>query len=311
MGYYSSEEYFTSYGNDFGGGALPNANTFTTEAATIDSTGKIVSIYQNGTQTATTTLGQAVGAITPGLTVGGTFNSASNGWQGDIQEVLSYDHQLSTVEMNQVNLYISNKYGLYSPQQTGIWYNSAPYNAAGVQAEIIRNHWNKQQANTYIALQSNTSGIDTLGLIDWFQASAVNGLAANGTPNTLPNNGASVSSWTDCAFGNNITQSVSGNQPTFVSGESNSQAGVHFTGNQWLYNANSLGAGLNQDITLITVADTSNLAANQFPYSIGQPSTTHARSLGYYAGEEYFTSYNDDFGSGPLPNANTFTDARP
>jgi Chitobiase/beta-hexosaminidase C-terminal domain len=69
-----------------------------------------VTFYQNGISTGTGTL-SGVQNISPGIAVGAT-TSGANGWQGDVAEVLVYDHQLSDAELQQVTLYLGAKYGL-------------------------------------------------------------------------------------------------------------------------------------------------------------------------------------------------------
>ena len=222
-----------------------NLNSYNIEMATLNSSLSQVTPYLNGSPGSVSAI-SGLQAMTPNITVG-ALSGGSYNWQGDISEVLVYNHQLNSTEIASVNQYLGDKYGIYTPNAT--WYNSAPYNASNIQPEIIKNQWNEAQANAYIALQSNSSGVVTHGLLSWFHADSLSALV----------NGAGVASWIDSALGNNVIQITSGNQPVFVSSETNGQAGVHFTGNQWLYNANSLGIGLNQDITLITVASTSNL----------------------------------------------------
>ncbi len=102
------------------GGPVPSANTFTQQTGSLDSTGRIVTFYQNGSQTATDTLPAAAALpLAAGICVGynGYNGIPSNwqGWQGDLSEVLVYDHQLTSTEMAQVSTYLAVKYNLPLP----------------------------------------------------------------------------------------------------------------------------------------------------------------------------------------------------
>jgi hypothetical protein len=199
--------------------------------------------------------------------------------------------------MSQLNLYLINKYGLYAPQQTGIWYDSAPYSNAGIQSEIIKNQWDRAQANDYYALQSNSSGVVTTGLVSWFKADS--GVATTGT---------AVSSWTDSAIGT-IAQASSNNStsPTYITREATGEPGVRFSGTTWLNSPNSLSLATAADMTLVTVVSSSDPSAPEDSISLGQPgNNTTLRALGYGNGLQYFTTWGDDAEGIAAPQANLF-----
>jgi|GEM_PF-700114 len=104
IGYYQGRELIDSGGGVFAQGiSIPNTNTFVIEGWTLNTNRTAVTFYRNGAQVTNGTLAgmQNLGA---GVAIGST-------WQGDIAEVLVYDHLLSTNEMAQANLYLANKYG--------------------------------------------------------------------------------------------------------------------------------------------------------------------------------------------------------
>ena len=113
--------------------------------------------------------------------------------------MLVYDHQLSSAELQQANVYLANKYGLYNPNAT--WPGS--YTAA-VQAEITRNQWNKSQADAYVAFLATNPAVPPTGLNLWFKADT--GVTADGSGN--------VSQWNDQSSNQYIsTQSVAASKP--------------------------------------------------------------------------------------------------
>ncbi len=294
MGYYTSQEIAITNAEDTLGAPAPSPSNPVIESWTLDPTRQNVAFYQNGTLSATGTLTGSQN-ITAGISVGYINGYTTVNWQGDIQEVLIYDHQLSSAEMAQINQYLGDKYNIYTPNAT--WYTKGVY--APYASEIQRNQWNIIQANAYIALQSNSSGVVTYGLIGWYAADQI-----NGTGQSLPINGASVSSWTDLAQGNNVTSSS--NQPTFVTSESNSKAGVHFYGNPGLVTTNSVGAGANADVTVISVGSNTAPTAQGYSLWMGGQSTGSSRGQGYYQSEELFDGSMAYAQGGPVPSSGTF-----
>ncbi len=109
---YNGSEIFDTSGSSTVGGLAPAAGTFVAETTTLDSTLTAVTFYQNGIQTGAATL-SGVQNVSAGVTFGAAAGG-SNGWQGDIAEVLVYDHKLSSSELQQVGVYLANKYGLSS-----------------------------------------------------------------------------------------------------------------------------------------------------------------------------------------------------
>ena len=116
IGYLSGQElYDTSVGYALSG-AAPPTNTFMVEAATLDDTLKNVTFYQDGVKTGVGRI-NGVENLSPGITVG-AMSDPSSGWQGDIAEILVYDHKLSNAEMSQAQAYLAQKYGFFSPPPT-------------------------------------------------------------------------------------------------------------------------------------------------------------------------------------------------
>ena len=109
LGYGSSLQYFTSHANDTTGTNVPDRGIFVSEAFTLGTNGTNVTFYRNAIQTGAKTIGR-VNNIDSGITLGGL--SWGGYWQGDIAEVLVYDHQLTSNELAQVNIYLTVKYGL-------------------------------------------------------------------------------------------------------------------------------------------------------------------------------------------------------
>jgi hypothetical protein len=122
--YYLGDERFDGQWIGCAGGPAASPNIFTMEAASINSALTEVTFYQNGTQIGSpdtvTSVSPSSGAflnLSAGITVGAATLGPA-GWQGDILEQLVYNHQLNSTEMQEVELYLANKYGLY--------YNVAP-----------------------------------------------------------------------------------------------------------------------------------------------------------------------------------------
>jgi hypothetical protein len=106
-------------------------NAFVMTGASINSTLTEATFYRNGTQTMVGSVSdenrnQNRSASFENLSDGVTMGAATDpcrGWQGDIAELLVYNHQLTPLEMQFVWFYISNKYGLHQADTT---HSSAP-----------------------------------------------------------------------------------------------------------------------------------------------------------------------------------------
>jgi hypothetical protein len=120
FGYELGSQLFDASNDDALGAPAQSSNTFVAEMATLD-TNKNVVFYRNGYQEATGTLSNPQ-TVTAGITIGAMgwqpasgpppWGGQQYGWQGDIAEVLVYDHKLSSDDMTQINDYLTTKYGL-------------------------------------------------------------------------------------------------------------------------------------------------------------------------------------------------------
>jgi hypothetical protein len=265
-----------SYGAQYTQGVYAADNgTSTVEAWTLDSSRTNVVFYRNGSATVTKTL-SGVGNLGSGFYLG-EASVAIYPWQGDIAEVLVYDHQLSTSEMAAVTAYLSGKYGTFA--------TNAPWLAAytpAQQATIIQHQWNATQAASYVAMQASRSNLPTTGLTAWFKADGTN----NGI--TLGTHGA-VSGWSDLVTGKfSVSNTNASQQPAFVNNGLNGLPVVRFKASQLQGLANgsvSPDPGLNGAITMIAVGSTTNNSAQQFSISMGSPGAAGVRrALGYYQG---------------------------
>ncbi len=138
------ETFDSSSFNRCSGAPQPGVNQFMVEACELSSDLTDVTFYQNGQQSGAGTV-TAVQTMTPGLTIGSINNSAGGPFQGDISEVLVYDHQLSSTELQEVGVYLADKYGLYNPNATWpLAYGS------DVQELISENEWSKAEADAYV-----------------------------------------------------------------------------------------------------------------------------------------------------------------
>jgi hypothetical protein len=284
LGYYGSKQYFTTYNNDTSGTNLPDANIFTVEAATLSSNSTNVVFYRNGIQTRNTSISYPAGSVSPGVTIGGEGFQLN--WQGDIAEVLVYDHQLSSNEFAQVNQYIGDKYGMYNAFAS--WTNN--YSPA-VQAQIAKHQWNRQQADAYVAMQSANTNVLTTGLSMWYRADA--GITTNST------NGQ-VASWSDQTGNYSVSQSNSNIRPLLITNDLSGKPALRFNGSQFLYNPRQIDPGMNSDMTIVTVGMTTNPNHQQYSCYMGGPNSSTGRGIGYYNGNQTFSLYdNDVFSTNP------------
>jgi hypothetical protein len=220
IGYYSSAQIFDTYYTNAAGFHAPDANIFVADVATLDSTVTHVAFYRNGSSSITGTL-SGVQNLTSGITLG-DFVGHSFGWQGDIAEVLVYSRKLNATELQQVGVYLADKYGLYNPNATWPW----AYSTA-VQSEITRNQWNKSQTDAYVTFLTTNPPVPPTGLVEWLRADVTSSITYS--------SGTSVSGWADQSpNGNNAVQSSSGNQPTLVSSSINSRPALNFSGSSYL-----------------------------------------------------------------------------
>lgn len=290
LGYYASRQLFDlSNGNYSLGTGTPPPNNFVAEEWTLASNLSDVTFYRNGVSTGTASMG-SVQNLTPGITIGG-YNGYGTPWQGDIAEVLVYDHQLTSDETAQLYGYLSDKYGFYNTNAT--W--PLAYSTE-VQAEITRNQWTKAQADNYVAAQSANPDMLTDGMLLWLKADA--GVAADGSGN--------VSAWADQTGNYNLTQGTTSNSPALVASDINGKPALHFSGNQWMHDSNSIGVGANGDMTMILVASTSSPGSQQYGLWLGATGTGYNRGLGYYNWSQIFDTYNIWTGGGSVPSANNF-----
>jgi hypothetical protein len=208
---------------------------------TIGNVSPSVTFLQQGTTKTQVTVNN-LSELTSGITIGGRNNGIVDpqggqvGYNGDIAEVLVYDHPLSATEQDALGKYLGDKYGVYDPNAT--WYNASQY--TNVLAKIKQDQLTEAQANAYLTLQSNTSGVVTTGLISWFHADSLTGA-----------NGSSVTAWTDSALGNNV--SAGSTSPTLITSDVNSQNAVRFNGQAWMYSPQNIGAGTMAGMTVVTV----------------------------------------------------------
>jgi hypothetical protein len=290
MGYYLSEQLLDVTANHCSGAAVPNANFFVEEAVTLDSGLTNVAFYRNGVQTATSTI-SGVGNVSSGIMIGNRAEGLGAPWQGDIAEVLVYDHKLTSTELAEVDGYLANKYAYYSPNATWpLTYSSE------VQAEITRNQWNKTQADNYVALETNNSTMLTHGLVFWCKADSAD-VSRDGSGN--------VNSWTDQTGNYTVTQSGT-TRPTYVANDINGQAALRFNGSQWLGNPSSLGNGVNADITMIAVAMTTSPTSLQNTIALGNGTASQSRNIGYYSSEQLLDIAAGHSSGAAVPLANVF-----
>lgn len=315
LGYESSQQLMDASFVSALGASSPNAGTYAVEACTLDSTLSNIAFYRNGTQTATGTL-SSVGSLSSGISIGND-TTASYGWQGDIAEVLVYNHQLSTSEFAQINLYLANKYGFYNSDAN--WITAYPANiqalinlykwsksqtdqyswistySSAIQVEILKHNWTQAQAANYVAFQSANPNMLTTGLSMWFKAD--NGVSQDGSGN--------VTSWADQTGNYTVTQTGT-TSPTYVASDLNSKPALRFNGTQFLTNPAQVDNGFNTDLTIITVASTTNPSAQQYGAYLGGSAGSDARGIGYYGALQDSDYYYNNVSGSLAPSANTF-----
>ena len=248
--------------------------------------------YRNGTATGTRTLSN-VQSTSSGLAVGSGPGGNSAFWQGDISEVLVYDHQLSSSEFQQLGFYLANKYGIYYPGAS--WISS--YSSA-VQTQINANQWNESQANTYVQASSILPVVS--GLTAWFKADS--GIITNGQ--------GGVETWQDSSWNsNNVTSGSSSSSPTPATDPATGTPTVKFTSSQSLGNNNSYPSVTSS--TIIAVASTPSASSLSFSPlvtygepSIGSNPNEPVSALLYSSGKEMFYGGSINYATGgSLPNS--------
>jgi alpha-tubulin suppressor-like RCC1 family protein len=217
MGYNGSVQAGDFYYVGTGGASVPAANTFVEEALSLDPTRSNVTFYRNGSETGTATV-SGLANLTPGISVG-SYGGGNDPWQGDIAEVMVYDHQLTSAEIAQVDGYLADKYGYYTANAS--WPLSY---SSDVQAQIVANGWSRSQADAYVAFLATSPPIPPNGLALWLK-----------TDTGLEQSGGNVTGWADQSpNGNNA--SPGSIPPTVIANSLGVQSAVHFdgTGNTYL-----------------------------------------------------------------------------
>jgi alpha-tubulin suppressor-like RCC1 family protein len=270
-----------------GGSFLTQGEDGLAELEYIKSTA-IATFYQNGTAEGGGYV--PTGKTSPGFNIGDISNgNYPRFWDGTIHEIVVYNRALSVAERDQVEGYLADKYGFYNTNATWpLTYSSE------VQAQITANQWNKSQADAYVALEANNPTIFTTGLVAWYKADS-----------GVTQSGGNVSAWTDQTGNYTVTQ-TGGNQPTYVASDLNGEPALRFNGSQWLYNGATMGAGANNDLTILAVEASAAPGNKQFSFVLGSTSTGGScRGFGYN-GSETLDCYYAGFGGGATPAANSF-----
>jgi hypothetical protein len=281
LGYKNSAEFYDTTGSTAAGIVTPAAGIFVAEAASLNPALSTVTFYRNGTQTAT-------GALTGLLNVNGGIsvgNFSYSGWKGDISEVLVYDHQLSSAELQQVSLYLANKYGTYYSGAS--WISS--YSTA-VQTQINANQWSKAQADAYNQILQTLPVAN--GLTAWYRADS--GMHQNADTQA-------VESWQDSGLNHyDLSQATSANQPLLSADSKTGRPVVKFNGSQWLSNnANTLA----NDVTIFSVASTPVPSGSGGQVCLG--SITAPRGFAYDSGKQAFNNAFAAFVDGGAASSST------
>lgn len=288
VGYDNSLEYFDVTGSTAAGTAAPDKGVFAIEAASYNSSTSQVTYYHNGTAGTPSTLS---GVLSPnaGMTIGNLssyITNIYNGFQGDISEILVYDHALSSSDLKQVSLYLANKYGLYYNDGTSSATWISGYSSA-VQTEINSNHWTRAQADAFVNVSNALPVAD--GLTAWFKADS----------GVIQESG-SITAWQDSSWNHNdVLQTTTSYQPTLITDSGTGTPTVHFDGAQYLVNNNDYSSV--NDVTIITVGSIASLTQPTSPPSastfwetqvvIGGTVGTTARALmySYWNGAQTFS----------------------
>ena len=291
-GYWGGAESFECSGPYAQNGSQPNADTLNSEIVTLNSTKDTVEFYQNGILRGTNSGIGGINDISTSISIGAALGGWSS-WNGEIAEVLLYDHKLGQTEINQIGGYLADRYGL--PHASATWPQAF---TSAVQTKITQHKWSNVQANRYVAMQNNNPAVLTDGLAAWFKADS--GITTNSS--------GYVSSWTDVSGAYTVSQATTGNQPLYVSNGTNSPPQLRFNGSQRLTSWSTVGDGLNNACTLIAVCTSTNSAPQQYSVQFGHDDSGgnyKSRSLAYWDGLQTFDWSGNFKKSGSTPNANT------
>ena len=276
LAYYQGDELFDGQFVSAFGVPAPAPGSFVVEAASLNSALTQATFYRDGVQTSVGSInGGSMVNLSSGLSIGAATGGFAT-WQGDIAEVLVYDHQLSSDELAQIGGYLGDKYDLYDPNATWpLAYSS------DVQMEIARNQWNKTQADNYVAFQAANPDMLTNGLCLWLRADA-----------GVSTSAGQVTAIADQTGNYNLTQTNTSNQPTLVTNALDGKPALQFNGNQFLSSSGSLAPGLNADMTVITVGIATNPDLQTYALYLGQNNGTTGinRAVGYSQREMFDTA---------------------
>ena len=227
FGYNSFASYFDTIGST-ASGTIPPLNTFISEAASLNSSQNTVTFYRSGAQTNT---GGVSGLVAPtaGLSIGNAF-------QGDISEVLIYDHPLISTDLLAVNRYLADKYGIYC---SGASWISAYSGIGDTVTQINANQWTKAQADAYVALLQQIPVAS--GLIGWYRADS--GVVTTGT---------SITTWQDSSM--NHYDAVPSSTFTLGTDATTGKPVIPFNGIQFFATTVTSNMPFITDGTVITVA---------------------------------------------------------
>jgi len=193
-------------------------------------------------------------------------------YQGNISEILIYNRPLSSIEQQEVEVYLANKYGLYHPDAT--W--PATY-TSDVQALIATNQWSKVQADAYVMFAALNPPVPPAGLMLWLKADW--GVSLSGTA-TLT---GTVTGWTDQSpAGLVATPYSSGTPPQLVTDPLTGKPAVSFDGTSDFFQLpsgfNNFAAGL----TSFAVFSPSSTASWARMYDIGNGASSDNLVLAQY-----------------------------
>jgi hypothetical protein len=287
LGYNNSLQYFNATGSTNTGTATPPAQTFVADGASLNTNSPpAVTFYRNGTSISGSPSNlSSVQSVNSGISVGSL-------WQGDICEALVYDHQLTSTELNEVSLYLANKYGLYYSGAS--WITNF---TSSVQTQINANQWNEAQANTYVQVSGTLPVVN--GLTGWFKADS--GVQTSGSTN--------VTGWADSSWNHaDVSQSAVTNQPTLGTDPGTGKPTVQFNGTtQYLANGNTYPSV--NDASIIVMASTPSPTtlnyATLMAYGNGNTNAFgYVRGLVYNGGHQCYWNGSFAFSNGG-PVANT------
>ena len=275
----------------------PNGNHYTFEGlddlesapqyySTVQTGGALVQMFKSGALITQFNQFQPPGLVSFGNlsnatnAIGANANFYNTNFKGDLAELLIYNRPLSPAELQQVNLYIANKYLLYAAGAS--WISSYPIE---IQNRINQNQWSKAQADAFVAayapLAASHPGMLTNGLVVWLRADS----------GVTTSNG-NVTQWTDAFDGKTLSQTNTANQPQYIASELNGKPGIRFNGSNFLTGSTftNLGYTIRSDMTLISVClttasvlqneDGDGEGTSEFNIWLGNSSAGHSRAQG-------------------------------